>query len=70
MTLNVGPAIQIAAMMAEIESSMAQTGVDMDDPVHQTYINAQLELNSPDCNHLFVHNILATALHKPVITKH
>jgi len=61
---------QINQMMAEIESGLIGTGIDIDNPIHRTYVLANMELSSPDCDQRYVHNILATALNKPLATRH
>ena len=60
----------IDAMLAEIESGMIVTGVDFDNPVHQAYIDAKMELASPDPNFDVVNYILTLALDKPSATRH
>lgn len=61
---------QIDEMMAEIESSMAAKGVDFEDDTHHAYIVAKLHLNSEDPDQRYIHNMLANALNKPLMTRH
>lgn len=61
---------QINQMLAEIESGMAKTGVDFASPIHNAYIVASLELNSPDPDRRYVYNLLAMSLNKPLATRH
>ncbi len=61
---------QIREMISEIEADMAENGVDPDKKLHQAYITASLELNSPIPDTAYIHNLLAMSLNKPMYIRH
>lgn len=61
--------VAIDEMIQEIESGMAQTGIDPDNLVHQAYITVQIELGTAKPDSDYIHNVLAMSLNRPLATR-
>lgn len=66
---NLEPTIR--DMIAEIELDLTSRKVDPDDHAYGAYYAARLEMELGDPPNIrYVHNMLATALNRPLATRH